>query len=504
MAILSSTLDYSDKDFDSLRARLFNLIGSVFPTWTETQVANFGNMILESFSFVGDVLLKYQDNQARESRWTQATQRKNLIALAKLIGFEPSGATASQADVTIGIVGGAIANDIIIPEDTVVRTTRVGEIVRFRLLAPATIIAGATELAGITAEDSEAQSDTFTSSGAASLEVSPTATPYLDGSAVVSAGNGLFTEVDNFLDSTSTDLHYTVTVDQNDQAIIRFGNGINGAIPTGTIVVDYRTGGGAAGVVEAGTISVIEGFFTDVLGNPVTLTVTNPAASSTAVNRQSIEEIRQDAPNSIRVLNRTVAREDYELNALKLAQVSRALMLTSNEDVAVQENKGTLYIIPVGGGVPSASLKADVLTQVTVTFPNTLTFEVSVLDPLFLTVNVSTVVHLVDGATPASAKAQVEAALAAFFAPENADGTINTQIDFGFRFVETTGDPEGKLPWSDIHNVIRDLSTIRKIDDGNDGLLLNGVRADVDLLLREFPQLGTVTVINAATGTAIT
>jgi hypothetical protein len=92
MALLAENLDYTDKDFDALRSRLFNLISSVYPTWSDRNVANFGNMLIECFAFVGDVLGFYQDNQAAESRWSAARQRKNLIALAKLIGFTPEGA----------------------------------------------------------------------------------------------------------------------------------------------------------------------------------------------------------------------------------------------------------------------------------------------------------------------------------------------------------------------------------------------------------------------------
>src|SRR5574341_105908 len=100
MALLAQATDYTDKDFDSLRLRLQNLVRSVFPEWTDFNVASFGNLLLELYAFVGDVLGFYQDNQARESRIATATQRKNLIALTKLLGFRPAGARAATADVT--------------------------------------------------------------------------------------------------------------------------------------------------------------------------------------------------------------------------------------------------------------------------------------------------------------------------------------------------------------------------------------------------------------------
>ena len=504
MAILGQNLDYTDKDFDALRVRAYALIESVFPRWTSQQVADFGNILIELFLFVGDVLTKYQDNQARESRWAFATQRKNLIALAKLIQYEPFSATASQVDVTISLLDGSNAlADITIPAGSIVRTRSVSDRVVFRTLADATILAGANSIAGVTAENSESADDSFAASAVANQEIVLTATPYIDGSVSVTAGNGAYTEVDNFLDSTSTDLHFTLTVDQNDQATIRFGDGVAGAVPTGTILVDYSIGGGAAGIVEQGTVTAIDGVYQDDLATVVQLAVTNPAASTPAVDRETVEQIRQSAPLSLRVLNRSVAREDFEINALRLASVARALMLTSDQNPAVGENAGILYVIPVGGGLPTQALKDAVLEQVTVTYPSTLTFQVSVLDPAFATVDVKATVFLRSGVAPATADATIRANLAAFFASENADGTLNENIGFGYDYVESTGETTGKLPFSDVYNVVRDSSGVRKMGANVGDFTLNDAHSDVELELSEFPVLGTVTLINGETGSAL-
>ena len=42
MALLAHNVDYTDKDFDALRARLIELIRSVFPDWSDFEVAGFG------------------------------------------------------------------------------------------------------------------------------------------------------------------------------------------------------------------------------------------------------------------------------------------------------------------------------------------------------------------------------------------------------------------------------------------------------------------------------
>ena len=73
MAIVQPSLDYSDRDFSSLKLRLQDLIQSVFPDWTDFNTANFGIILLEMFCYVGDTLHFYQDTQAGEAFWPTLT-----------------------------------------------------------------------------------------------------------------------------------------------------------------------------------------------------------------------------------------------------------------------------------------------------------------------------------------------------------------------------------------------------------------------------------------------
>lgn len=66
--MLPPSIDYTDKDFDALRERLIALVRSVFPDWSDFSVASFGNVLIEMFAFVGDVLGFYLDAQTRGGR----------------------------------------------------------------------------------------------------------------------------------------------------------------------------------------------------------------------------------------------------------------------------------------------------------------------------------------------------------------------------------------------------------------------------------------------------
>ena len=95
-------------------------------------------------------------------------------------------------------------------------------------------------------------------------------------------------------------------VDQNDRATVRFGNGTSGAPPSGTISASYKTGGGAGGNVEAGSLVVIEGVFNNAHGRPVQVSVTNTEPASGGSDRQSVASAKLLAPESLRTLTRTV------------------------------------------------------------------------------------------------------------------------------------------------------------------------------------------------------
>jgi predicted phage baseplate assembly protein len=390
---------------------------------------------------------------------------------------------------------------VTIPQGTKVRTASVTEAVVFQLLADVVISAGATPptVTG-SVEHSEPQEELFASTGLPGQELVLPAMPYLDATAVVMAGNGDYAEVANLLGSAATDRHFTVVVDQNDRATIRFGTGVNGAIPSGTITIRYKTGGGARGNVNARTLVKLDGPFTDANGNPVSVSATNPQPASGGTDRQTIAQIQALAPESIRVLNRTVSREDFEINARRLPEVARALMLTSNEDGGIAENTGVLFVVPRGGGAPSQALKDAVLDQVTVVYPSTLTFQVSVQDPVYLRVDVAATVFLRQGANAATVRAGILKALSDFFAVSLADGTPNPNIDFGWNVKDAEGNPAGEIAFSDVFDAVRDVTGVRKIGDRPEDFLLNGAHEDVPISTRQFPTLGAVALTNGDAG----
>ena len=504
MTILPTPSDYTDKDFEALNRRLELLLQALFPAWTDYNRASFGNVLKELFAFSLDILTYYQDQQAAETRWGTAQLRASIIELARLINYTLDSAVAATVDVTFTMPR-VLPGDVSIPAGTVIKTVGASP-VRFQTLTAATITSGNLTSAAVSAKNSDAQQDTFTAKGEASEEFILGSRPFLDDSETLTIAGDAWTQVDNFLDSSATDKHYVLLVDEEDVATIRVGDGTNGLIPTLGDAVDctYETGGGTTGNVEASTLTKVEGTFVDALGNPTSLTSDNAAAATGGANRETVAEARVAAPRSLRVLNRSIARTDWEDLAIQIAGVGRALMLTKAEDSTVPTlGRGYLYIVPDGGGTPSAALKTQVEDDINDGWPGPLNFAWEARDPVYNTIDIVAYVYLESDATESSVETAVLEALRDFFAPVNADGTPNSQVEFGYNYKDAAGDPEPKVTLSSIYNLLHDTTGVRRLGTPADGegLTLNAAQDDVDLLLREFPEGGTLTLYNGDTST---
>lgn len=522
--------DYTDKDFDSARRRLFALIASVFPTWTDDSVANFGNILLEMFAWCMDVVGFYQDNQAIESRITTAAQRKNLIALAKLVNYEPATAVAAQCLVRFTATPAPPLGDNIVLGGTrnpfpIVASTD-DDTVKFELQHTVTLTSTSSSVWG-TVENSETHTEVFSSLGLLGQEITLSRTPYLDGTAVVTASNGGYVEVQSFLNSTASDRHYTVRTTNTDSAIIRFGNMVSGQLPSGSIIVTYKIGGGSKGNIEPSSIRKLDGTVQTESGLPATVTVLNEAVSATGgADRETESQIRENAPESLRVLTRAICREDFEILS-KQYGMARALMLTSSEEPNVPVNTGHLFMIPKAAtgqkpGFPTQAKMNGILTRIRTNYPWPTSFAVQLMMPTFLDVSVRAVVFLRKGytLTAADVGAQALAAFSDYFALYNSNGSSNTRVDFGYFYETDAADGAKVLPLSDLMNVIRDCTGVQRLGvnqadftvsattDNNTGVyptrLAAGSHTDISILKHEFPRLGSIVLIDGATGATVT
>jgi hypothetical protein len=114
----TKTVQYLNRDFDSLKAQLINFAKIYYPnTYNDFSEASPGMMLIEMASYVGDVLSFYTDNQIQENFLQFAKQRKNLLALAYNFGYQPKVTSAASVDVSIfQVVPSTIVNSQYVPD----------------------------------------------------------------------------------------------------------------------------------------------------------------------------------------------------------------------------------------------------------------------------------------------------------------------------------------------------------------------------------------------------
>jgi hypothetical protein len=498
----AETYDYTARDYDTHRARLISLFQSVFPNWVETNTRNMANLLRDGFAHVGNVNDFYLTRKARGGFVPCASERRDMIALGKRQGYTLAGAQAATGDLVVTLLNPPLAGDVTLAAGDLVSTEDVVNPVIGEIQSTVVLTAGSTS-AALSWRHSQSRSQNYAATIAANQEVYLTDGPFLEASVSFTTPLGAWTEVDSLALSGPTDRHFEVLVDQNDRATVRFGDGVNGAIPTGTFAIAYEIGGGVAGNVDPGRVKKFGRSYTDSFGAQAVLSVTNPLRTSGGLARETINAARQQIPLSQQAPRTTVTRNDFEVHALEVPSVARALMLSSDEDTTVPENEGRLYVVPAGGGAASTTLLAAVRTAVTTTYPKLTGYDVLVTSANYLTVNVRAVIWISAGYSASAVKAAVLAALAAFFEPLDTDGSANTRVDFGYNYRDANDNPAGEVALSDIFNLVRDVAGVRKIGPGMEDFQLNGAHADLAISNYQFPALGTVQLYDGATGAAL-
>jgi hypothetical protein len=98
----TKTVQYLNRDFDSLKAQLVNFAKIYYPnTYNDFTEASPGMMLIEMASYVGDVMSFYIDNQIQENFLQFAKQRKNLLALAYNFGYRPKVTSAASTVISV-------------------------------------------------------------------------------------------------------------------------------------------------------------------------------------------------------------------------------------------------------------------------------------------------------------------------------------------------------------------------------------------------------------------
>ena len=108
-------IDYTSRDFASLKADLIKLINNrTGLQWNPSDYNDLGNILVEAFAYMGDIVNYYIDRAANETAVSTAIKRSTLLNFAQLYGYNPSG--PKPAAVTVSFTNNG-TNPIDLPID---------------------------------------------------------------------------------------------------------------------------------------------------------------------------------------------------------------------------------------------------------------------------------------------------------------------------------------------------------------------------------------------------
>ena len=82
-------INYTSRDFESIRRDLEEFAKRYYPnTYKDFNRASFGSLMLDSVSYIGDILSFYLDYQMNETFLDSAIEYNNVVRLARQLGYK--------------------------------------------------------------------------------------------------------------------------------------------------------------------------------------------------------------------------------------------------------------------------------------------------------------------------------------------------------------------------------------------------------------------------------
>lgn len=340
-------IDYTSRDYEAYRTLLIQELQKRMPEYTDLSQTDAGIVILECLANGLDICSLYSDIIANDCFLPTTQDRRIAVLLARQLGYVAKNQTASEIE-QVFVLSGKLDKDLIIPKETVIHTEESSDMVTiyFETMEDLTIPKGMLGnekdeednyiYTVIAKQGTSVKEDLLgTSNGqpyqSFKLSYQEVLTDSID--LMINEGNGFekWTQVGTFIDSDSESKHYIVSVDEFNNCYIEFGSGTRGKIPNiyeNGIICSYRIGGGVIGNVKPNTVTEIDRSiaFVSSTFNPYQPKVLGH-------EKESIEEIRQNAPASLRTQDRAITEQDYaDLLLINFYPVLSAIGIADKEE----------------------------------------------------------------------------------------------------------------------------------------------------------------------------
>ena len=359
--ITNPWLNPLQRSYQQIKAKLIEGISKINgpdgkPLITDFSEGNIFVIITSLFSAIAEVLHYYIDNMSRETFFSTARRYESLLKHGALVDYHAKGAIAATVDVVLNrpVSSDNINAQVAIPRGTTFKDGAgnnwavVHDIIWYRSTTTCKVPLIQHEYLS-----SNSLVGTIIPQGtniSIPLPSIPKGKLYEHGSLVLKINNETWVLVETFAHSKKDDLHFMVEVDSSQNALIIFGDGQFGKLPTpGQKITQcsmYVTNGNI-GNIPSGSItnapSIIMNYVKDA-------TCSNPYPAGGGSNYEDFDMLKEHIPLSVKTLGVAVTKEDFLDLAKQVPGVNKA---------AIEYECGrklNIYITPDNGTIASTAL----------------------------------------------------------------------------------------------------------------------------------------------------
>lgn len=361
MTVNNPWIGYLDRSFIQIKRSILNRLGDAVPEMTDHSDSNILVVAIEFFSGIGEMLNYYIDNMAREAYITTCRRYSSAVKHTRLIDYRIKAKVAATVDLTLLLknTDGDPMESVspsLIPIGTIFSTTNG---VQFISTEDTTVPTGVKSHVIKLKQQTKVGNDNLGVTTNSADQVFTLGKDYVHNTIEITIGGVPWLRQETLGRSGPNSLHYIVEISANQEAYIRFGDNINGKIPTAgqTILADYFESLGSLGNIEIGTITETDfdlGTLASELGVD-TVDIYNYSKAVAGTDVEDLERIRRSAPLSLRTLDRAVTYSDYRDIALLCPGVDKAKEFFECGKYVY------IYIAPNGGGIAQSGLIQDVI-----------------------------------------------------------------------------------------------------------------------------------------------
>lgn len=342
---------YFTRSYQQLKSLIITDLAALTPEITDHTESNPFIKAVSIWSGIAEMLGYYIDNAAREAFIDSCRRYESAVKIARLMDYKILGCNSATVDVTF-IIDVAAVVVINIPAGTEVQNT---DGIKFFTTVATTIGIGNLETTVSAIQAETVINQLIGTSNGQANQVFVLGDNIVNDTVAIKISLISWNPVYTFGYSLSTAKDYLVTVNEDRQVIVKFGDGESGLIPTAglQIFADYRTCQKELGNVEVLSINTINTAITVPVG--ITISVTNRNRASGGSSLEDLQSLKKKIPLYIRTLRRAVIRQDYIDVAEQAAGVAKAgVVFECGKTVDV-------YVVPAGGGIASGALLLSVL-----------------------------------------------------------------------------------------------------------------------------------------------